>query len=61
MRMWSVTTLRQELVKIGAKVVRHAKYATFQTAKVAVPRELFAAILERIRRFGGPPPLARRG
>jgi hypothetical protein len=26
---------RQQLVKIGAKVVRHAKYVTFQLAKVA--------------------------
>jgi hypothetical protein len=26
-------------------------------AEVAVPRELFAAILERIQRFGVPPPL----
>ncbi len=45
------------LIKIGAKVVRHAKYVTFQMAEVAVPRDLFAAILERIQRFGVPPPL----
>jgi hypothetical protein len=32
-----------------------------QTAEVAVPRELFAAILERIQRFGVPPPLVQRG
>ena len=57
----SLTTLRQELIKIGAKVVRLAKYVTFQMAKVAVPRKLFAAILERIRRFGVPPSLVRRG
>ncbi len=30
-------------------------------AEVAVSRELFAAILERIRRFGVPPPFVRRG
>jgi hypothetical protein len=30
-------------------------------AEVAVPRELFAAILKRIQRFGVPPPLLRRG
>ncbi len=52
-----MTTLREKLIKIGAKAVRHAKYVTFQMAEVAVPRELFAAILERIRRFGVPPPL----
>ena len=58
---WSVTTLREKLIKIGAKVVRHAKYVTFQMAEVAVPRELFAAILDRIQRFGVPPPLVKRG
>ena len=36
-------------------MLRHAKYVTFQMAKVAVPRELFAAILERIQRFSIPP------
>jgi hypothetical protein len=34
-------SLREELVKIGAKVVRDARYAIFQMAEVAVPRELF--------------------
>lgn len=45
---WSLTTLREKLIKIGAKVVEHARYITFQLAEVAVPRELFAAILGRI-------------
>jgi hypothetical protein len=58
---WSLTTLREKLIKIGARVVRHSKYVTFQMAEVAVPRELFAAIIERIQRFGVPPPLLRRG
>jgi hypothetical protein len=38
---WSLTTLRDKLVKIGAKVVRHGRYATFQLAEVAVPRTLY--------------------
>jgi hypothetical protein len=42
---WSLTTLREKLVKIGAKVVRHGRYVTFQLAEVAVPRELFRNIL----------------
>ncbi len=54
---WSLTTLREKLVKIGAKVTRHAKYVTFQLAEVAVPRQLFAAILDRIARLALPPPL----
>jgi hypothetical protein len=53
---WSLTTLREKLVKIGAKVTRHAKYVTFQMAEVAVPRRLFAAILDRIARLTIPPP-----
>jgi hypothetical protein len=52
---WSLTTLREKLVKIGARIVRHGRYAIFQLAEVAVPRALFAAILHRIERLGGPP------
>jgi len=54
---WSLTTLREKLIKIGAKVTRHAKYVTFQLAEVAVTRNLFAAILARIARLAVPPPL----
>ena len=45
---WSLTTLREKLVKIGAKVVSHGRYVTFQMAEVAVPRELFRKILSLI-------------
>jgi hypothetical protein len=45
---WSLTSLREKLIKIGAKVVRHARYAVFQMPEVAVPRELFAQILRLI-------------
>jgi hypothetical protein len=48
---WTLTTLREKLIKIGAKVVTHAKYVVFQLAEVAVPRPLFAAILGRIGRL----------
>jgi hypothetical protein len=34
---WSLTSLREKLVKIGAKVVSHSRYVTFQMAEVAVP------------------------
>ncbi len=43
-----MTTLRENLVKIGAKDVRHGRYVTFQLAEVAVPRELFQKILRLI-------------
>jgi len=48
---WSLTTLREKLIKIGAKVVTHSRYIIFQMAEVAVPKGLFRAILERIRRL----------
>jgi hypothetical protein len=56
-RHWSLTTLREKLIKIGAKVTRHAKSVFFQLAEVAVTRSLFAAILDRIARLALPPPL----
>ena len=46
---WSLTTLRDKLIKIGAKIVRRARYVTFQMAEVAIPRDLFRGILARIR------------
>ena len=48
---WSLTTLREKLVKIGARIVRHGRYVVFQLAEVAVPRALFAEILRRIDRL----------
>ena len=48
---WSLTTLREKLIKIGAKIVRHGRYVTFQMAEVAIPRALFADILRRIDRL----------
>jgi Transposase DDE domain group 1 len=56
---WSLTTLREKLVKIGARIVRHGRYVVFQLAEVAVPRPLFAEILRRIDRLRPrPPPLS---
>jgi len=54
---WSLTTLREKVMKIGAKVVAHGGYLVFQMAEVAVPRELFGRILDRIGRLR-PPDLA---
>ncbi len=45
MEHWSLTTLREKLIKIGAKVVRPGRYITFQLAEVAIPRSLFADIM----------------
>ncbi|MHC4537744.1 MAG: IS1380 family transposase [Planctomycetota bacterium] len=50
-KKWSLRTLRERLIKIGAKVVSHSRYVIFQMAEVAVPRSLLREILERIGRL----------
>jgi hypothetical protein len=45
---WSLTTLREKLVKVGARVVRHGRYVVVQLAEVVVPRALFAEVFRRI-------------
>ena len=52
---WSLTSLREKLIKIGAKVVSHGRYVWFQMAEVAVPRQMFAEILSLIGRLRAPP------
>ena len=52
---WSRTSPRDKLIKIGAKVVSHGRYVTFQMAEVAVPRQMFADILSLIFRLRAPP------
>jgi hypothetical protein len=51
---WSLTSLREKLIKIGAKVVSHGRYVTFQMAEVAVPRQMFQEILVLIARLRAP-------
>ena len=48
---WSLRSLQVKLIKMGGRIVRHARRIIFQLAEVAVPRELFAAILERVARL----------
>jgi len=55
---WSLTSLREKLIKIGAKVVSHGRYVTFQMAEVAVSRQMFNEILALIARLRAPPALA---
>jgi hypothetical protein len=52
---WSLTSLREKLIKIGAKVVSHGRYVTFQLAEVAVSRQMFADILSLIARLRARP------
>ena len=43
-----VRPLHKKVVKIGAKVIAHARSTVFQMAEVAVPRDLFRRILDLI-------------
>ncbi len=55
---WSLTSLKLKLVKIGARVVRHARAITFQLAEVAVTGPMVRAILAAIHRLRAPPSCA---
>ena len=55
---WSLTSLREKLIKVGAKLVSHGRYVAFQMAKVAIPRALFAEILRLIGALRPQPPPA---
>lgn len=48
MQAYSLTTLREKVVKIGTKFIAHAHYTIIQRAKVAAPRHLFGRILKMI-------------
>ena len=37
---WSLTSLKEKLIKIGAKVVSHGRYVAFQMAEVAIPLQV---------------------
>jgi hypothetical protein len=52
---WSLTSLREKLIKVGAKVVSHGRYVTFQMAELAVSRQMFKEILMLIARLRAPP------
>ena len=56
---WSLTSLKEKLIKIGAKVVSHGRYVAFQMAEVAMPRQLFQEILRQVQPTGRACPKAR--
>ena len=55
MKDWSLTTLKEKLIKIGAKVISHGRYVAFQMAAVAISQDLFADILRMIEERRPPP------
>jgi hypothetical protein len=44
---WSLTSLQTRMIKIGGRLVRHARRLVFQLAEVLVTRETLAGMLER--------------
>jgi len=52
---WSLTSLRERLIKTGARLVRHGRYAIFQMAAAALPRKVFAGVLDLINGLRDPP------
>ena len=52
---WLLTSLQLKLIKIGARVVRHARAITFQLVEVAITGPMVRAILAAIRRLRAPP------
>jgi hypothetical protein len=59
-REWSLTSLMEKPIKIGATLVSHGRYVAFQMAEVAISRHLFAEILRLIGGLRPPPDLRRR-
>jgi hypothetical protein len=55
---WSLSSLREKPIEIGARVASHGRYVTFEMAGVAVPRQMFADIPALIVRLRAPPLLA---
>lgn len=51
---WSLTSLKEKLIKIGAEIISHGRYVAFQMAEVAIPRHLFADILRLIAELRRP-------
>jgi len=55
---WTLTSLKEKLIKIGAKVVSHNCTGAFQMAEVAIPRQTFQEMLRRIAELRLQPPPA---
>ena len=47
---WSLRSVQTKLIKMGGRLVRHARRLVFQLAEGAVSREVFRQVLEAYRR-----------
>ena len=52
-KSWSLTALRERLIKTGTRLVKHARYAVFQMAEARLPRSVFNGILALINGLRG--------
>jgi hypothetical protein len=50
--LWSLTSLCEKLIKVGARVVSHCRHVIFQMAEVAVSCQMFRETLSLIARRG---------
>jgi hypothetical protein len=50
---WSLTSLRQRLVKTGGRLIRYARYDWMLVAESHLTRSLFGSIVRRIAVAGG--------
>ena len=50
-KRWSLTSIQTRLIKIGARLVHHARKLTFQLAEVMVSRHIFGETLDKIARL----------
>jgi len=48
---WTLTTLREKLIKLGTRLIKHARYALFQVAEFVVTATTFGNILQNIHRM----------
>ena len=55
MKRWPLTSIQTRPIKIGGRLMRHARRLVFQMAEVLVSREVFQGILERIGRLRAVP------
>ena len=51
LKRWSLTSVQTRLIKMGGRLVRHARRLVFQRAEVLVTREMLTGLLARISRL----------
>ena len=52
---WSLRSVQVKLIKMGGRLVRHARRLIFHLSEVSVPRRLFQEVLDRIGRLSPVP------